>query len=415
MAIDPRISLAVASPTLTPAVNAFENALMNSQTRDMRQQQMAQAAIVNPLIAQQQQIATEQARQNQRIGNTALTAQQMRPLLVEGIQSGDTARAEAFLTRNLTDIQARQAAGEDIDADETIEALELLKSGGAKQLLSDSDGLIQIARDRGLLNSNISMQQRRHNQLVSVVENDPELKTTQGKAAAIELGLQPRASTSAQERIAGDPNLAQDVAETQALIKSTEATATEGAKLTQQLRHKPEITKAVKLAEKEATERGEVLTALNRSKAALPGLKSAVNELKELAPIATSTLGGKVFDQAVKQSGFGSTKGANARAKFVAIVNNQVLPLLKETFGAAFTAQEGEALKATMGDPDASPQEKMVQLEAFMAQKVRDIETREQQLSSMNNESSADTGKVMVDANGNRARVFADGTFEELP
>jgi len=87
-----------------------------------------------------------------------------------------------------------------------------------------------------------------------------------------------------------------------------------------------------------------------------------------------------VFDFAVKQTGFGSTKGATSRVKFIAIVNNQVLPLLKETFGAAFTAQEGEALKATMGDPDASPEEKMAQLDAFIAQKTRDIETRERQL-----------------------------------
>jgi len=160
MALDPRISLAVASPTLTPAVNAFENALMNSQTRDIDQQQMAQAAIINPLIAEQNKIKTETARQNQRIGNTALTAQQLRPLLVEGIETGDTTRAEAFLTRNLTDIQRRQAAGENIDANETIEALQSLKAGGAKQLLSDSDGLIQIARDRGLLGGGAQQSQQ---------------------------------------------------------------------------------------------------------------------------------------------------------------------------------------------------------------------------------------------------------------
>ena len=58
-----------------------------------------------------------------------------------------------------------------------------------------------------------------------------------------------------------------------------------------------------------------------------------------------------------------------------------MLPLLKETFGAAFTATEGESLKATMGDPDAAPEEKMAQLDAFIAQKLRDIETKERQLS----------------------------------
>jgi hypothetical protein len=137
----------------------------------------------------------------------------------------------------------------------------------------------------------------------------------------------------------------------------------------------------VKLAEQEAVTRGEAFTDLTRSEAALPGLLQTVDILRELAPIATSTFGGKLFDAAVKQSGFGATKGSTARAKFIAIINNQVLPLLKPTFGAAFTVQEGEALKATMGDPDASPAEKMAQLDAFIDQKRKSIATSQRQAS----------------------------------
>ena len=129
-----------------------------------------------------------------------------------------------------------------------------------------------------------------------------------------------------------------------------------------------------------AKEQGETFTSLKQAQAALPGLNSVVDKLRELAPIATSTLGGKLFDAAVKETGFGSTKGATARAKFIAVVNNQVLPLLKPTFGAAFTVPEGDALRATMGDPDASPEQKMAQLDAFIAQKMRDIEAKEAQL-----------------------------------
>jgi hypothetical protein len=147
------------------------------------------------------------------------------------------------------------------------------------------------------------------------------------------------------------------------------------------LRFKPAIRAAIKLAEKEASARGETLTTLKRAEAALPGLIATIDTLKELAPIATSTIGGKVFDFAVKESGFGATKGATARAKFIAIVANQVLPLLKETFGAAFTVGEGQELKATMGDPDASPEQKIAQLEAFIAQKKRSIETSQRELS----------------------------------
>ena len=137
------------------------------------------------------------------------------------------------------------------------------------------------------------------------------------------------------------------------------------------------IEASVTQARIEATRRGDVLTELGQAKAALPGLNDAIAKLKELAPIATSTLGGKIFDVAVKESGFGGTKGATAKAKFISIINNQVLPLLKPTFGGSFSVQEGESLKATMGDPDASEEEKLAQLDAFIAQKMRDIEAKE--------------------------------------
>lgn len=140
------------------------------------------------------------------------------------------------------------------------------------------------------------------------------------------------------------------------------------------------IETAVKLAQKKATARGETLTSLARAEAALPGLRESVNQLKELALVATSTLGGRVFDTVVKEAGFGSTKGANARAKFIAIINNQVLPLLKPTFGAAFTEREGETLKATMGDPNVPPSQKIEQLNSFIDQKVRDIQTQQREL-----------------------------------
>lgn len=168
--------------------------------------------------------------------------------------------------------------------------------------------------------------------------------------------------------------------EEEAEAESLVASAQETGKLKSQLKWKPAIMSAVKKAESEAKERGEAFTDLSRAEAAMPGLLETVGELKDLAAISTSTLGGKAWDQIVQQTGFGSTKGATAQAKFIAIVNNQVLPLLKPTFGAAFTVVEGQELKATMGDPNATPEAKMAQLEAFIAQKYRDIQTKRRQL-----------------------------------
>jgi len=262
------------------------------------------------------------------------------------------------------------------DVNGVIEGLKKAEVAGIEM------GMLSDPLDRELKKANITTKGKSSNMrevelLIAMAEADPNGETIKGKAALIELGLVAKASKTAAERIAENEELAKKVVQ----VEADKAAATEGAKLGQQLIYKPKIMDAVKLAEKQATERGEVLTSLQRSQAALPGLTEAVDELKELSLIATSTFGGKLFDAAIKQSGFGSTKGATSRAKFVAIVNNQVLPLLKETFGAAFTAAEGQELKATMGSPDSSPEEKMVELEAFMAQKIRDIETKQRQLS----------------------------------
>ncbi len=148
----------------------------------------------------------------------------------------------------------------------------------------------------------------------------------------------------------------------------------------------PKITRAVAEAQTLAKSKGESLTALAQAEAAMPGLLEAVGELKTLAKSATSTIGGRAWDMLVKETGFGSTTGATAQAKFIAIVNNQVLPLLKPTFGAAFTVQEGESLKRTMGDPNASPEQKIAQLEAFINQKFRDIQTKKNEVKEFEQE-----------------------------
>lgn len=193
------------------------------------------------------------------------------------------------------------------------------------------------------------------------------------QARLVNLGIAPRAGMSAQERIATDPNLGQRVVEQVA----AEAGASEGAKLGEQAKRLPNIRAAIKTAEQQAESRGEALSELSRAEVAMPGLQEVVSSLKELAPVATATFGGRVFDMAAKELGFGATKGSTARAKYTAIIDNQILPLLKQTFGAAFTAVEGERLRATLGDPNAAPGEKIAQLDAFIDSKMRELRTKQ--------------------------------------
>ena len=221
------------------------------------------------------------------------------------------------------------------------------------------------------------------------------------KAAGIEAGLYPRATGSAAQTIASE-GTANIIADTE----STLAKGKETGKLEAQLDLKPKITAAVKLAEKAATEKGETFSDLSRMDAAMPGLVDTVGQLKELAMIATSTMGGKIFDAAVKETGFGATTGSTARAKFIAIINNQVLPLLKQTFGGSFSVQEGESLKATMGDPDASPAEKIAQLDAFIAQKERDIRAKRAEVSAPADTGILDQARAAIAGGADRQAVI---------
>lgn len=185
--------------------------------------------------------------------------------------------------------------------------------------------------------------------------------TAKQRAAAIALDIIPGAGTTTKdERVAESSSLTNKVA-----------------------RSKSAISAAIKTATKKAELKGEAISDLNVMNAALPGLKEVVKNLKDLTPFATSTLGGKFFDGAVKEAGFGATKGATARAKYIAIIDNQILPLLRQTFGAAFTKGEGDRLRATLGNPDTTADAKNAQLDAFMESKIRQIETKEREVEGM--------------------------------
>lgn len=124
---------------------------------------------------------------------------------------------------------------------------------------------------------------------------------------------------------------------------------------------------------------GEAAVSLESMQSKLPGLKMVVEELGALAEQATYTTAGKMTDEFRRQMGMEPRESALARAKYNAMVSNQVLPLLRDTFGAQFTEREGATLRATLGDDNVSPAEKKAVLEAFINQKIRDIQATEVQ------------------------------------
>lgn len=378
-----------------PLLNFFNSALNQQQSRDINQQALEQreteAPFRNELLQLESQLSKAQQparlleaeeasdpisslnrRDRARLESISIGALSLSTFL----ESGDIEGARQNLLRRKDRLKNLGLPTETTD-----EALQMLDSD-PKLLRRRTNQAVSAGEQAGFIKPSIdkSVSQREFEDLVVIAKKDPEGKTVEGRAAGVKLGIIAKASTSAAERIARDPDLTASVAKSEAKIEGAREEAKETSKLKAQRKFKPQIAKAVKLAEKAATERGEVLTDLARMEASLPGIKEVFNELVELSSIATSTLAGRAFDFAVKESGFGSTKGANARAKLIAIVDNQVLPLLRETFGAAFTVKEGDNLKASLVDPNASPAQKREQLTAFIAQKERNIRTKQAQL-----------------------------------
>lgn len=111
----------------------------------------------------------------------------------------------------------------------------------------------------------------------------------------------------------------------------------------------------------------------------LPRLEQIASELSELGKKATYTETGKAVDSTKRQLGMEVGEGAVARKEYISKVDNEILPLLRQTFGAAFTQKEGDSLKNTLGDPDASPEEKDAVLRSFIATKRAQIEGLSQQ------------------------------------
>ena len=152
--------------------------------------------------------------------------------------------------------------------------------------------------------------------------------------------------------------------------------------------------------------RAEAVSKYNSLNSKMPGLRQVTEELAVLADKATYTYLGQAGDFLARQAGLDPSEGALARTKYGAMVDNQVLPLLRDTFGAAFTVKEGESLRATLGDPDKTPQEKKLVLDSFIEQKTRDLEA----LATRTGQNAGSTAQPP----GNSGRV-TQGDFDAMP
>ena len=127
-------------------------------------------------------------------------------------------------------------------------------------------------------------------------------------------------------------------------------------------------------------EAGEAKARLSAAIATYPKLEGVVNTLKDLGKKASYSWASRAKDEIAIQMGGEASEGAIARGAYIATVKNNILPLLRQTFGAAFTAAESDSLLATLGDPNTHPSIKDAVLEAFIAQKYADIQAMQRQV-----------------------------------
>lgn len=129
---------------------------------------------------------------------------------------------------------------------------------------------------------------------------------------------------------------------------------------------------------------GAARVELAEMEARLPRLHDVTAELSALGKVATYTHTGQSIDFIRREFGMDAAKGAVARTEYISKVDNEILPLLRITFGAQFTVEEGKALKATLGDPDKSPAEKDAVLRSFIDNKVAEIKSKQRTLDNLN-------------------------------
>lgn len=125
---------------------------------------------------------------------------------------------------------------------------------------------------------------------------------------------------------------------------------------------------------------GEKTVDFGQREARMPQLIGTVDKLSALGKLATYTMAGKAKDALVRQIGWDVPNSAVARTEYISMVDNEILPLLRETFGAQFTQKEGDSLKVTLGDPNKSPAEKDAVLRSFIRTKLESSNTLAREL-----------------------------------
>ncbi len=319
--IDPRIGLSpVMVPSVSKALNIYDNALLSAEARKQRELEAPmRQRLLEAQTQQAEQGATtgqqqiEQEKQNSIIRSIAEFSPIIKPLLENAVKTGDTAEAQTALTQRLIQLQKQGR-----DTTETVEAITQLRNGNPQQVLAEVNAIDAAAQQRGLnLGPQKSVGQQEFSSLITQAQGDPESLET--KAARIKLGLDPRATGSAQITTATTPGLTETVAESDRILKQ----AGEEGKLEAQRKLKPQIESAVKTAVSGAVQAANQAQEQRSNSKALEVYEIGINGLTDrLSKTTTGPILGRFFALSDEQQAADGAVAAMA-------------PILKQMFRSA--------------------------------------------------------------------------------
>jgi len=368
MAIDPRIALA---GTPLNIGQRFGQNIQNLQQIDLLNQRRQQAPIQQQLLEMQSQLAQAQqpgliqqaelaasptaqaiSAQQQATQFDVSSAQGLKPFL----DADDRLGAIAQLTRqrqNAIDFNLPQA-----EIDEINQAIQVANQPeGIQRLKQVTDSFLQSS---GVLpRQQVSVSQIERDKLIEQAKGDHESIETM--AAKVALGIAPRASISAQERIAEDPSLAGKVAKSQSNITGSK----EEARLNAQLKLEPEIATAVDTAKRAVKDAADQAAKERTNQGALNVYEVGIRNLAGALGRTTTGPIASVFTSLTDSAR--TAEGARAI----------MLPILKQMFRTAgegtFTDKDQELLEAmlpTRQDRTASIKSKLTMLDAAVRAKL---------------------------------------------
>lgn len=233
----------------------------------------------------------------QQIGDMAVDAVGLLPL----IEAGDVGQITTALEKRIEKIRARGG-----DPSDTMDFRDRFLSGKTtkEQAIDELNSVVSAAERMGIIKGLGGRGMQDFNEKAKGLS--PEDRQ---RALRIDLGLDPRASLSAEERIAQDQSMTQKVAESKSVISGSEAGAAERAKLGARMEQEPELeaakTRATEAAKLEAKIKEKITTA-GRDAA---GVNSILDMAEELIPLSTQSGIGTAADIAAGVVGV-STKGA---------------------------------------------------------------------------------------------------------